>query len=177
MAEVGRIEEAAAVCRQQRRLLHGEGSATLCLSAWLLLQVLLADERGAVLEGLVTNFAVLAATTGEGEDCSVQGFGMRDSLSALVLQTAAPDEQALCGIGMQAVLAAAGRLGLRVQQCAPCVAERSTWRAAFIVNWYACMSWELLVCLKYFTQPPKLFVLLPCAQHSWRAARVGGELS
>ncbi len=76
-----------------------------CLHA----QVLLADEHGALLEGLVSNFAVLAAPQREEQ----QG----GSAASLVLQTAAVDQPALRGIGLQALLHAAERLGLPVSSC------------------------------------------------------------
>ena len=75
---------------------------------------LLADGRGRLLEGLVTNVFVV---TGEG-----------------VLQTAAAGDGVLDGVTRRAVLAAAARLSIPVDLAPPDPTARSSWSEAFLTS-------------------------------------------
>ncbi|KAL6755021.1 aminotransferase, partial [Haematococcus lacustris] len=79
-------------------------------------EVLLADEEGKLLEGLITNFAVIQEVAQE--PCLV---------------TASP-AAALPGLLLHRVVQAAAQLGLPVVRCGPSPAHRLAWREAFTMN-------------------------------------------
>ncbi|KAJ9528294.1 hypothetical protein QJQ45_014263, partial [Haematococcus lacustris] len=91
------------------------------MQAWLAdLRVLLADEEGKLLEGLITNFAVIQEV--DQEPCLVT----------------ASHAAALPGLLLHRVVQAAAELGLPVVRCGPSPAHRLAWREAFTMNCQAC---------------------------------------
>eukprot|EP00897_Mesotaenium_endlicherianum_P010042 jgi/Mesen1/9066/ME000578S08319 len=99
-------------------------------------EVLLSTDGDALLEGLVTNFFVIAARLpGEtGGEPSPAGQDAQSPWKGLELQTASVDAGVLPGVIRHEVLRACERLGLPVRQVAPLWSQRDTWRAAFITN-------------------------------------------
>jgi hypothetical protein len=113
-------------------------------------EVVLVDEGGGWLEGLVTNFFVVAevgpapsaqSTAATAAAASTAPAAAADhetppvDLSRYELQTAAGANQlVLQGIMQRRVIEAAESLGLRVRVTPPRGDERATWREAFIAN-------------------------------------------
>ena len=105
---------------------------------------LLADSRGRLLEGLVTNVFVVveAEAEAEGEAGGERERGARggertrtSTLSRFSLQTAsAESDGVLEGVMRRAVLEAADSLGLRVIASPPDPRERRRWREAFVTS-------------------------------------------
>lgn len=104
-------------------------------------EVVLSDEAGVLLEGLVSNFYVIAdaaalAAGGAGVDSQQQQQrGGADALGGLVLLTTGAHHAALPGVTQQRVTAAAARIGLRVLLQPACAGQQGAWREAFITNW------------------------------------------
>ena len=108
---------------------------------------LLADSRGRLLEGLVTNVFVVVEDEGEdeGEEEESEAKGGRASAlsSRFSLQTAPAESSSsstesgggvLDGVMRRAVLEAAEALSLRVALSAPDPRERARWREAFVTS-------------------------------------------
>lgn len=72
-----------------------------------------------MLEGLVTNVAVIATRASDGQP---------------VLYTTGPQDQALPGLMLRRVLDACRVIGLEVVMRAPRAAERATWQEAFLTS-------------------------------------------
>lgn len=81
-------------------------------------EILLCTRDGKVLEGLVTNFYVIAAVPD----------------GSLVLQTAGMGDGVVWGTMRQRVLKACSELGLEVVEEAPDAANRASWQEAFLTN-------------------------------------------
>lgn len=123
-------------------------------------EVLLSDSSGALLEGLVTSWYVIAdkaalqAFSGSDAAAAVDGVSpdgqvVRPSSSSdsagsgvtdvLVLLTAGSGHAALLGISQQRVLQACHCIGLEVAGQPPQLAHHPAWREAFISNWWVFM--------------------------------------
>ncbi|KAI3435918.1 hypothetical protein D9Q98_001976 [Chlorella vulgaris] len=83
-------------------------------------EVLLCSEEGGVLEGLVTNFFVVAAPS--------------DGAAAPILWTAGMHDGAVWGTVRAQVLEACAQLGIQVVEQAPRMHSRHTWTEAFLTN-------------------------------------------
>ncbi|KAF8070923.1 hypothetical protein HT031_001004 [Scenedesmus sp. PABB004] len=98
-------------------------------------EVLLADGRGALLEGLVNNWFVVADAAALGAQDSQPGAARAGGgVAGLVLLTAAEGDAALPGVAQQRVLQAAAAVGLAVERRPPLAAEAHAWREAFLTN-------------------------------------------
>ncbi|KAF6265026.1 hypothetical protein COO60DRAFT_1634067 [Scenedesmus sp. NREL 46B-D3] len=127
-------------------------------------EVLLSDSSGALLEGLVSNFYVIAeeaalglvheqdaaagaagadeaATPDPGscqagaESASTSSSSSSSSTAGLVLLTTGPSHAALPGVSQARVLQACQRLQLKVLQQPARLQQRHAWREAFLTNW------------------------------------------
>ncbi|MEW5312351.1 MAG: hypothetical protein WDW38_003992 [Sanguina aurantia] len=83
-------------------------------------EVLLCDQDGGILEGLLTNFCVVADHP--------------EDPSRAALFMAPPSSPLLQGLHLQRVLQAAQLMGLPVVWQAPHPSQRSSWREAFLTN-------------------------------------------
>ncbi|KAI8469616.1 MAG: hypothetical protein J3K34DRAFT_521983 [Monoraphidium minutum] len=102
-------------------------------------EVILVDGDGGLVEGLVTNFYVIAEvgpSSGGGGGGADDGTpGAAPDLTRLELQTATgPRQAALPGTAQRRVLEAAAALGIRVRADAPRARDKGAWREAFISN-------------------------------------------
>jgi branched-subunit amino acid aminotransferase/4-amino-4-deoxychorismate lyase len=121
-------------------------------------EVLLPDSSGALLEGLVSNFFVIAneaelgllqdqdaaaaaAAAGSGDGEGAGGTDPPSSSSSckstaeFVLLTAGVKDAALPGVCQARVLQACEQLGLKVLQHPARMEQRHAWREAFLTNW------------------------------------------
>lgn len=92
-------------------------------------QVLLSDSEGHVLEGLTTNFFVVAY-----EDSGGTGGDGPLLPQQATLYCSSPTDPALYGTVQARVVEAAQALGLRVAGAPPKASERARWQEAFITN-------------------------------------------
>jgi branched-subunit amino acid aminotransferase/4-amino-4-deoxychorismate lyase len=119
-------------------------------------EVLLSDSSGALLEGLVSNFFVIAdeaalqqvpsqtsaaAGVAEASQCESRSeagstsSSSNSSTAGLVLLTAGPAHAALPGIAQARVLQACQQLQLKVLQQPARPEQQHAWREAFLTNW------------------------------------------
>lgn len=109
---------------------------------------LLVDEKGRLLEGLVTNVFVVVEREEEAEEeerkkgeeagIATASSSSSSSLSRFELQTASVEEGVLDGVMRRAVIEAAGKLGIKVALSAPGPPSSSSrqrrWREAFVTS-------------------------------------------
>ncbi|KFM26181.1 hypothetical protein F751_4674 [Auxenochlorella protothecoides] len=95
-------------------------------------EVLLADAAGGLLEGLVTNFFVISGPATASQRAS-----------DYTLQTAGEKDGVLAGTARRAALRAAAACGLTVLEQPPDPSHRSAWREAFLTNRYTFVAGRL----------------------------------